>query len=125
MLDHPPSYEKLIHETNRIDIENHGFETGDKVFYTGDGSGIPNGSYFVHKVNSRYFQLSETYNDLFANPINLINITANTGGNNQVISPINPQIKVYKNSKLTFGLSTSNLLILISRFFIKMVKMSI
>ena len=118
-VDYNSDFEKLIInprkfvsadvETNRIDIANHGFETGDKVFYTGDGSGIPNGSYFVHKVNSRYFQLSETYNDLFANPINLINITANTGGNNQVISPINPQIKVYKNSKLTFGLSTSNL----------------
>ena len=118
-VDYNTEFEKLIVdpikfvsadvETDRIDIANHGFETGDKVLYTGDGSGIANGLYFVHKINSRYFQLAETYNDLYSNPINLINITANTGGNNQVISLVNPQIKVYKNSKLTFGLSTTNL----------------
>ena len=118
-VDYNSQFEKLIVnprkfvsadvETNRIDIANHGFKTGDKVFYTGDGSGIPNGSYFVHEVSSRYFQLAETYNDLYSDPIKLIDITANTGGNDQVISPINPQIKVYKNSKLTFGLSTTNL----------------
>ena len=118
-VDYNSEFEKLIInpikfvssdvETNRIDIANHGFKTGDKVFYTGDGTGIPNGSYFVHEVSSRYFQLAETYNDLYADPIKLIDITSNSGGNNQVISPINPQIKVYKNSKLTFGLSTTNL----------------
>ena len=118
-VDYNSEFEKLIVdprkfasadvETNRIDIANHGFETGDKVLYTGDGSGIANGTYFVLKNNSRYFQLAETYNDLYANPIKLVNITANTGGNDQVIAPINPQIKVYKNSKLTFGLSTTNL----------------
>ena len=109
LIINPRKFESADVETNRIDIANHGFETGDKVFYTGDGSGIKNGSYFVHKVNSRYFQLAETYNDLYSDPIKLINISQNTGGNNQSISPINPQIKVYKNSKLTFGLSTTNL----------------
>ena len=96
-------------ETNRIGIETHGFNTGDKVFYTGDGTAIPSGEYYISKINSKFFQLAETFNDLYANPIRLINITAGTGGNNQEISPINPQIKVYKNSKLTFGLSTTTL----------------
>ena len=109
LIINPRKFESADVETNRIDIQNHGFETGDKVFYTGDGSGIENGSYFVYKISSRYFQLAETYSDLYSDPIKLINISPNTGGNNQSISPINPQIKVYKNSKLTFGLSTTNL----------------
>ncbi len=96
-------------ETNQINIENHGFNTGDKVFYTGDGSAIPNGEYYVSKINSRLFQLTETFNDLSANPTRLINLTSGTGGGNQEISPINPQITVYKNSKITFGLSTTTL----------------
>ena len=118
-VDYNTEYEKLLInpiqfkssdvEANRIDIENHGFNTGDKVFYTGDGTALPNGSYFVYKVNSRYFQLAETFNDLSANPIKLVTLTPNTGGNEQRISPINPQIVVYKNSKLTFALSTSTI----------------
>jgi len=118
-VDYNTEFEKLLInpiqfvssdvETNRIDIENHGFNTGDKVFYTGDGTALSNGSYYVYKVNSRYFQLAETFNDLSATPIKLVSITANTGGNEQRISPVNPQIVVYKNSKLTFALSTSTI----------------
>ena len=52
LLINPINFTNTNVETNRIDIENHGFNTGDKVFY-GDGSGIGNGSYFVHKINSR------------------------------------------------------------------------
>ena len=118
-VDYDTEFEKLLInpiqftssnvETNRIGIENHGFNTGDKVFYTGDGTLIPNGSYFVYKVNSKYFQLAETLRDLSSDPIRLLPISANTGGNQQRISPINPKISVYKNSKLTFGLSTATL----------------
>ena len=65
------------------------------------------GDYFVNKINERYFQLAETINDLNITPVN-ISITANTGGN-QSISLINPRIDVVKNSKLTFGLSSTTL----------------
>ena len=108
LLINPIKFTNTDVETNRIDIEDHGFNTGDKVFYEGS-AGLGTGSYFVNKINSRYFQLTETYNDLFTNPIKLIEISPNTGGSEQTISPINPQIKVYKNSKIKFGLSTTTL----------------
>ena len=108
LLINPIKFTSSNVETNRIGIETHGFVTGDKVFYEGS-AGLGTGSYFVNKINSKYFQLAETHNDLFANPIKLIDIDPNTGGNEQTISPINPQIKVYKNSKIKFGLSTTTL----------------
>ena len=108
LLINPIKFTSSNVETNRIGIETHGFATGDKVFYEGS-AGLGTGSYFVNKINSKYFQLAETHNDLFANPIKLIDIDPNTGGNEQNISPINPQIKVYKNSKIKFGLSTTTL----------------
>ena len=108
LLINPIDFTSTNVETNRINIENHGFNTGDKVFYDGN-AGLGTGSYFVYKINSRFFQLTETFNDLSANPIRTIELTSNSGGSVQSISPINPQIKVYKNSNIKFGLSTSTL----------------
>ena len=96
-------------ETNQIDIVDHGFETGDKVFYDGAATGLTTGTYFVNRVSSSKFQLSETIEDNRANPVRTVNITANTGGN-QSIAAINPRIDVVKNSKLNFGLTSSTLL---------------
>ena len=96
-------------ETNQIDIVDHGFETGDKVFYDGAATGLSTGTYFVNRVSSRRFQLSETIEDNKSNPVRTVNITANTGGN-QSIALINPRIDVVKNSKLNFGLTSSTLL---------------
>ena len=96
-------------ETNQIDIVNHGFKTGDKVFYDGAATGLSTGTYFVNRVSSRRFQLSETILDINSNPVRIVNITANTGGN-QSIGLINPRIDVVKNSKLNFGLTSSTLL---------------
>ena len=95
-------------ETNQIDIADHGFKTGDKVFYDGSATGLSTGQYFVNKVSSRKFQLTETIEDLNVNPIKVAEFTANTGGT-QTIAPINPRIDVVKNSKLTFGLSSTTL----------------
>ena len=95
-------------ETNRIDIENHGFKTGDKVFYDGNATGLGTGTYFVYRINDRYFQLGQTLRDVTVSPANLLSITASTGGN-QLIAPINPQIKVVKNQQLTFGISSTTL----------------
>ncbi len=97
-------------ETNQIDLVDHGFETGDKVFYDGGATGLSTGTYFVNRVSSRRFQLSETILDINSNPVRTVNITANTGGDNQSIAPINPRIDVVKNSKLNFGLTSSTLL---------------
>ena len=96
-------------ETNQIDIVNHGFKTGDKVFYDGSATGLSTGTYFINRVSSRRFQLSETIEDNRANPVRTVSITANTGGN-QSIGLINPRIDVVRNSKLNFGLTSSTLL---------------
>ena len=96
-------------ETNQIDINNHGLKTGDKILYDGGATGLSTGTYFVNTINSRYFQLAETLSDLSSTPIKVVSITANTGGSNQSVSLINPRIDVVKNSKLTFGLSSSTL----------------
>ena len=96
-------------ETNQIDIVDHGFKTGDKVFYDGSATGLSTGTYFVNRVSSRRFQLSETILDINSNPVKIVNITANTGGD-QSIGLINPRIDVVRNSKLNFGLTSSTLL---------------
>ena len=95
-------------ESDQIDIAEHGFKTGDKVFYDGSATGLSTGQYYVNRVSSRRFQLCETIEDLNKNPIRITPITANTGGT-QTIAPINPRIDVVKNSKLTFGLSSTTL----------------
>ena len=77
-------------ETNRIDVDNHGLVTGDKVFYQGSATGLSVGSYFVNRINNRYFQLAETSNDLYTTPPKIVSITANTGGSIQSVSLINP-----------------------------------
>ena len=97
-------------ETNQIDIVDHGFQNGDKVFYDGGATGLSTGTYFINRVSSRRFQLSETIQDNRANPVRIVSITANTGGDNQSIGLINPRIDVVKNSKLNFGLTSSTLL---------------
>ena len=96
-------------ETNQINIVDHGFKTGDKVFYDGGATGLSTGTYFINRVSSRRFQLSETIEDNNSNPVRTVSITANTGGD-QSISLINPRIDVVKNSKLNFGLTSSTLL---------------
>ena len=95
-------------QQNKIGIETHGFNTGDKVFYDGNATGLGTGTYFVYKVNDNIFQLGQTIRDVTVDPINILSITAGTGSN-QSIAPINPQIKVVKNQKLTFGISSTSL----------------
>ena len=108
LIINPISFTASNVETNQFDIVDHGFKTGDKVFYDGSATGLSTGKYYVNKVSSRKFQLTETIEDLNANPIRLAPVTANTGGT-QSIAPINPRIDVVKNSKLTFGLSSTTL----------------
>ena len=108
LLD-PISFTSSDVETNQLDLINHGFETGDKVFYDGNATGLGTGTYFVNKISDRRFQLAGTLADIKSNPVKTLSITANTGGASQSIAPINPRIDVVKNSKLTFGLSTTTL----------------
>ena len=95
LLINPINFAAADVETNRIDISDHGLDTGDKIFYDGHATGLTTGSYFVNKINDRYFQLTETSSDLTSTPVKTVSITANTGGSNQSISLINPKTVSY------------------------------
>ena len=99
-------------DPNTITIVNHGYKTGDKVFYDSDDviDGFEIGSYYIHEIDSSKFYLTETLKDAQDFPAKVIGIT--TVGSTtatHTFSIINPQITVVKNSTLTFGLSTATL----------------
>ena len=93
-------------------IQNHGLKTGDKILYLSNTSSvikpIDDGEYFSHKIDDDNFQLGLTYQDVTESPVNPVSI-AYSGGSNQSISPINPQIQVIKNNNLIFDLKDSSL----------------
>ena len=93
---------------NKLGLGNHGFKTGDKVFYDGDATGLSTGSYYVYKIDDDFIQLGETLYDV-NNTIKTVSITQGTGGSSQSISRINPQIKAINNNNLVFDLSDSSL----------------
>ena len=96
--------------TNAISINSHNLNTGDKVLYSANvvASGLTNGDYYVYKVDDDTIKLSETYVDANSTPPNVVDII-NSGGSNQSISLINPQIKSIKNNNLVFKLSDTSL----------------
>ena len=109
LIVNPITFAAADVETNRLDIVNHGFATGDKVLYDGAATGLSTGLYYVYKVSDRRIELGETLKDVTQSPIQTVAITANTGGANQSIAPINPRITIVKNQQLTFGLSSTTL----------------
>jgi hypothetical protein len=96
--------------TNTITIPNHGYNTGDKVFYdsTEVASGLSTGSYFVIKTGTNTFKLAETLYESQPETENIVNIVG-TGASVHNIGLINPQINVVKNSTLKFDISDSSL----------------
>jgi hypothetical protein len=96
--------------TNTISINSHNLKTGDKVLYSSNlvASGLSTGFYYVYRVNDNTIKLSETYVDSQDIPPTTVSI-AGTGGSNQSISLINPQIESIKNNNLVFNLSDNSL----------------
>lgn len=96
--------------TSTISINSHNLETGDKILYSSNlvASGLSTGFYYVYKVNDNIIKLSETYVDSVTTPPTTVSIVS-TGGSNQSISLINPQIKSIKNNNLVFNLSDNSL----------------
>jgi hypothetical protein len=94
---------------NTITIQNHKFETGDKVIHTSSspsGGLETNKEYYIVVVDSNTIKLSATYyNSTLFNPI-VVDITSSSFG---TLSPINPQIEIYKNQIVTFDVSDSSL----------------
>jgi len=96
--------------TSIITINSHNLQTGDKILYSSNSvaSGLNTGSYYVFKINDNSIKLSETYSDSKKVPPTTISI-ASTGGSNQTISLLNPQIKTILNNNLVFKLSDNSL----------------
>ena len=95
--------------TNTFTMNDHGFVTGQKVIYTSDSpiEGLSNeGKYYIVKNDSNNFKLSNTYYDSTLSKPVIIGITSTSAG---VINPINPSIKVYKDSTVSFDVSDSSL----------------
>ena len=103
--------EKVSVINNSINIDDHGFITGEKVFYSSSddiSSGLTTGGYFIYRIDDNNFNLSKTYNDTISNPPIYVSI-ASTGGSGQEISLINPKIKVIKNNDIVFNVSDTSL----------------
>ena len=96
--------------SNIIEIPNNDLRTGDKVYYETDisPSGLENNSfYYVFKVSDDKIKLSETLNDATGSTVKTISI-GSTGGSDQKLSLVNPQIDVVKNNNLVFDISDSS-----------------
>jgi len=96
--------------TSTITINSHNLKTGDKVLYSSNlvASGLSIRPYYVYKVDNNNIKLSDTLIDCNTIPPTTVSI-ASTGGVNQSISPINPQIQSIKNNNLIFNLSDTSL----------------
>ena len=111
--------DKINTDDNTITLNSHGYKTGQKVFYDATdlvSSGLETGGYFVFRVDDDKFNLAKTYNDTVSNPPVIVSI-ASTGGANQEISLLNPQIEVFKNNNIVFNVSDSSLLDYEFKFF--------
>ena len=96
---------------NTITILNHGYNTGDKVFYSSNqvASGLETGSYYVIKNNNNQFRLAETLYETIPPNENVVNIVG-TGASIHTFALINPSIDVVKNSTIKFNLGDSSLI---------------
>ena len=92
-----------------IGLPNHNLRNGQKVVYNSNNppSGfVNNGIYYVVAYDENNIRLSDSfYNSTLRTPITL-SIESTSDGS---ISLINPPIKLYKNSTVTFDLSDSSL----------------
>jgi hypothetical protein len=92
-------------QNSTITILNHNLKTGDKVRYY---SGISTNFYYIYKIDDNNINLCETILDTKLNPPIKVGI-ADSGGQSQELSLVNPQISVVKNNNLVFDLSDSSL----------------
>ena len=95
--------------TNNVNIVDHGFFTGQKVYYTSSNpiEGLDNKeSYYVYRVDDNNFNLTKTLRDLIF-PVRLIEFSST--GSNHEFSLVNPEINVVRNNSLVFGIGHSSL----------------
>jgi hypothetical protein len=94
---------------NSFSLVAHGYVTGEKVIHTASvstGGLDDNGIYYIVKVDNNTFKLSTTYyKSTQLKPV-VVDITS---AQDATFSKINPLLKVYKDSTVTFDLSDSSL----------------
>jgi len=97
--------------TNELTLTDHGFKTGDKVFYNASDlvtSGLSTGSYFVYKIDDDTINLSPTYYESISTPPTIVSF-GSTGGSSQELSGVNPQLSVIRDNNLIFNVSDTSL----------------
>ncbi len=96
--------------TNTITLTNHGFETGEKIFYesTEVASGLTTGVYYTIRDGRNTFRLAETLYESNPKTEKVVNIVG-TGSSVHTIGKINPKIDVVNNSDIRFLLGDSSL----------------
>ena len=95
--------------TNTITINNHGYETGEKIIHTASipAIGLSNNAiYYIVKIDKNSFKLSNTEYESKLEKPQTVGIASTSSG---TINPINPKIDVYKESTVEFDLSDSSL----------------
>ena len=99
----------IIPARSSISLSNHGLETGQKVIHIADSpsEGLETDTeYFVYVVDKDTIQLT---NDKFEVTKSLPNFVAISTAGSGEIYPVNPSIKLYKNSVVNFNLSDNTL----------------
>ena len=110
LLINPTVFSNSDVNSDEINIINHGFETGQKLFYNGDpATGLTSErTYFVYRIDDDHFRLAETRYDVINEPPTTLGITTNSGGT-QELSLVNPHLKVVRNDNLLFYVSDPSL----------------
>lgn len=95
--------------SNEITLNEHGLATGQKVIHSSTSPvvGLSNNKeYYVYVVDKNIVRLCDTkYQTTLSTPI-FVNLGSQSSGS---LSPVNPPLKFYKNSTVTFNLSDSSL----------------
>ena len=114
LIVNPKSYTStgVNTSTGVVTIENHGFTNGQKIVYT-ENSANPtegltdNSIYYLSIVDNNSFRLSNTFNNAIMEIPTTVGIASTGGGG--TINPINPPLKLYRDSTVTFNLTSSTL----------------
>ena len=95
--------------TNTFTIVDHGFTNGQKVIHTATSpaEGLEdNKIYYVYEIDKDNFKLTDTHYETTRQKPSVVGITSASSG---TISPINPPLKVYRDSTVEFNVSDSSL----------------
>jgi hypothetical protein len=102
-----------------ITIDDHDFESGEKVLYISSNPASPlinKGEYYVKKIDDNRFRLSTNYIDSINFNSNYVGITTFGSGTHK-IAKINPKIAITRGRTIGFAVSDSSLTDLRLEFF--------